>query len=112
MNRRTFIKSLFSGLPVIATPTLAASAYAASTSADTKHKIESIIVETDGAYIQNCQFNISGDFALYGDQQQVAYCNFNMQGGTGMCVYTNTNKEAPDKKPIAKEVARHARIEN
>jgi len=78
MNRRNFMKSIFSGMPLIAAPSLAMGAYAINSSNKAYNMVKGIVIETDKAVINNCTFNIqNGDFAVYGDHQVVMSCSFN-----------------------------------
>jgi hypothetical protein len=71
--------------PILALPSTAMSVHAIDTSFKARKRIENIIIETDGANINQCHFNIHGDFCLNGNYQTIHSCHITTNNnGTGI----------------------------
>lgn len=79
MERREFLKLFTVGIPALALPNAAVSLHALNTSNQAKRKVDSIILTTEGALINNCNFQIHGDFCLNGSHQTINHCHFQME---------------------------------
>ena len=78
MDRRKFLKLFSTGFPIMALPTATASIHALTNSYEAKQTLKNIVMNTDGVYISNCHFRLSGNVQLNGDYQTITACHFEL----------------------------------